>query len=105
MPARRTMIVGTLECQRSEDALKHLCTPACKACALAAGAQLVLWIAIGEVGVEALLNSTSGKAEHLPADSGFQSFQIQLLQGLPSKQRFDIPKNLSRQQAVERGFF
>jgi hypothetical protein len=61
--------------------------------------------AIGVIGIQTLLNSLSGEAEHLPAHCRFQSFQIDLFESLASEQRVNVPQYLGRQQSVDCGFF
>lgn len=85
--------------------MKDFFAPAGVACGLAAFALEVRLTAIGMIGVQPLFDGTSGEAEHLPAHSRFERFQIDLFQRLTSEEGLDVPQDLSRQQAVERGFF
>lgn len=57
--------------------------------------------AVAMVRIEALLNGQRRQLEDLPSDRGFQCFQIQVIQILPSEQRFDIPQDLSGEEVGE----
>jgi hypothetical protein len=99
------MVIGAFEIQRPQDTLKDFATPASIACHLAAIADPVRLFPIGVIRVETLFDGMGGETKHLPPHCRFQCFQIEPFQTLAPEQRFDIPQNLSRQQAVERGFF
>ena len=105
MPTSGAMVIGTFELQRPEDTLKGFSTPASVACHLAAIADPVRLFAVGVIRVEALFDSMGGQTEHLPPHCRFQRFQIEFFQTLAPEQCFNVPQDLSRQQAVERGFF
>jgi hypothetical protein len=53
------------------------------------------------VGVEALFDRPRRQPERLPPDGRLQRFQIQIVQGLASQQRFNVPQDLSGEKAVE----
>jgi hypothetical protein len=60
---------------------------------------------VGAVGIQPLLDGAAGEMERLPPDGHLQRLKVQILQTLAAEQGFDLPQDLSGQQAVERGFF
>ena len=99
------MIVGPLQFERSENAVEGLRASTCVARHAPAGTGVVRLLAVAVIGVEALLDGKGGQAERLAPDRRFQSLQVEAVQALAAQQRFDIPEDLSGEQAGERGFF
>jgi len=58
-------------------------------------------LAVGMVGVKTLFDSPRRQPQGLPPHGRLQRFQIQILQGLPAQQRFNVPQDLSGEGAIE----
>lgn len=58
-------------------------------------------LTVGMVGVKTLFDRPRGQPQRLPPNGRLQRFQIQIVQGLAPQQRFNIPQDLSGEQAVE----
>lgn len=99
------MIIGTLQVERSEDALERLDASARQACRGAALAGPVSLVSVAMVRIETLLYSQRRQLKSLAPDRCLQSFQIQAVQILAPKQRLNIPQDLSGEEDVERSFF
>ena len=99
------MEIGPLQLQRPQHALKRLLAPARITGHLTALAKWLDPCGVGVIGIDSLLDGTTGKMERLATNCAFQTFQIQIAKALTAEQRFDVPYNLSREQAAECGFF
>jgi hypothetical protein len=58
-------------------------------------------LSIGTIRIETLLHCPPRQPQRLPANRRLQRFQIQIVQALASQQRFNIPQDLSGEEAVE----
>ena len=77
----------------------------CVARRTTAGTGVAGLLAVAVIGVEALLDGEGGQTERLAPDRRFQGLQVEAIQALAAQQRFDIPEDLSGEQAGERGSF
>ena len=60
---------------------------------------------IGLIGIDPLLDGAARQLQSLAPNRRLQRFQVEFFEGLASQQRFDVPQDLSGEQAAERGFF
>lgn len=58
-------------------------------------------LSIGTIRIETLLNCPPRQPQCLPANRRLQRFQIQIVQALAPQQGFNIPQDLSGEEAVE----
>lgn len=99
------MIIGAFERQRPQSALKRLGAPPGIARHLTTATQAVRLLAVAVIGVETLCDGPRRQPQGLLPNRRLQCFQIQIFQALAAQQRFDVPQDLSGEQAVERSFF
>ena len=99
------MIVGALQMQGAQGAVKAFRAASGVASFTSTTARQTRPGVIGGVGIESLFDGARGQMQSLLAHRHFQRLQVQLVDRLASHQGLNLVHEVGGQQGGERGFF